>query len=58
MVITGPNAGGKTVALKTLGLCALMARAGMHLPAGPDSQMPLVDGLLTDMGDDQSIELV
>jgi len=56
LIISGPNAGGKTVCLKTLGLCALMQRAGMHLPVGPDSQMPLFGGVLTEMGDDQSIE--
>lgn len=56
LVISGPNAGGKTVCLKTLGLCALMQRAGMHLPVGPDSQMPLYGAVLTEMGDDQSIE--
>jgi DNA mismatch repair protein MutS2 len=56
LIITGPNAGGKTVCLKTLGLCTLMLRAGMHLPAGPDSQLPLFDTVATEMGDDQSIE--
>jgi len=56
LIISGPNAGGKTVSLKTLGLCALMQRAGMHLPAAADSEMPLFDAVLTEMGDDQSIE--
>jgi DNA mismatch repair protein MutS2 len=56
LIVSGPNAGGKTVSLKTLGLCALMQRAGMHLPAGPDGQMPLFSAVLTEMGDDQSIE--
>ena len=56
LIITGPNAGGKTVALKTLGTCALMLRAGMHLPAGPDSRLPLFASVLTEMGDDQSLE--
>lgn len=56
LIISGPNAGGKTVSLKTLGLCALMQRAGMHLPASADSEMPLFDAVLTEMGDDQSIE--
>lgn len=56
LVITGPNAGGKTVCLKTLGLCALMLRAGMHLPVGPDSEIPIYETVLADMGDDQSIE--
>ncbi len=56
MIITGPNAGGKTVCLKTLGLCSLMLRAGMLLPVGPDSAMPFYQQVLTEMGDDQSIE--
>ncbi len=56
LIVTGPNAGGKTVCLKTLGLCCLMLKAGMHLPAGPDSRLPLFDNVLTEMGDDQSIE--
>ena len=56
LIITGPNAGGKTVCLKTLGLCCLMLKAGMHVPAGPDSRLPLYEGVFTEMGDDQSIE--
>jgi len=56
MVITGPNAGGKTVAIKTVGMLVLMAMAGMPIPAGPESNIPLVDGILADMGDEQSIE--
>ncbi len=56
LIITGPNAGGKTVCLKTLGLCGLMLKAGMHLPANPHSRLPLYDNVLTEMGDDQSIE--
>lgn len=56
LVVSGPNAGGKTVCLKTLGLAALMTRAGMHLPAGPDSEMPFLEAIWTEMGDDQSIE--
>ncbi|MCA9672646.1 MAG: endonuclease MutS2 [Myxococcales bacterium] len=56
LVISGPNAGGKTVALKTLGLCALMVRAGLHLPVAPGSRLPIYDRVLTDVGDEQSIE--
>ncbi len=59
LVVTGPNAGGKTVLLKTLGLAALMASAGLFVAAGDARRPPLlprVDGLLTDIGDEQSIE--
>ena len=56
LIVTGPNAGGKTVCLKTTGILALMLRAGMHLPAAPDSRMPLYTAVLTEMGDDQSLE--
>ncbi|MCG8554437.1 MAG: endonuclease MutS2 [Proteobacteria bacterium] len=54
LVISGPNAGGKTVALKTLGLSALMVRAGLPLPAGPNSVCGYFDSVLTDVGDEQS----
>ncbi|MEI8342860.1 MAG: endonuclease MutS2, partial [Verrucomicrobiota bacterium] len=55
MVITGPNAGGKTIALKTAGILALMALCGLPVPAGPRSTVPLLNALLVDIGDEQSI---
>jgi DNA mismatch repair protein MutS2 len=56
LVISGPNAGGKTVALKTAGLAALMVRAGLHVAAGTNSRVPWFDEIHTDIGDVQSIE--
>ncbi|MCA9531678.1 MAG: endonuclease MutS2, partial [Myxococcales bacterium] len=55
LVISGPNAGGKTVALKTLGLCALMVRAGVPIPVGEDSACGFFAPVLSDVGDEQSL---
>ena len=56
LVISGPNAGGKTVALKLTGLCVLLARAGLHVPVQEGSRLPWFDKVLSDVGDDQSLE--
>jgi DNA mismatch repair protein MutS2 len=56
MIVSGPNAGGKTVALKTMGLCALLVRAGLPVPCAEGSVVGLFDLVLTDVGDDQSLQ--
>lgn len=56
LVISGPNAGGKSVCLKTIGLLQFMLQCGLHIPCSPDSKIPVFENLFIDIGDEQSLE--
>lgn len=56
LLVSGPNMGGKTVLLKSIGIITVMAYAGMHIPASPDSVIPEIEHIYADIGDEQSIE--
>lgn len=56
LIVTGPNTGGKTVVLKTTGLCVLLASSGVPIPARRGSRVPLYDAVFADIGDEQSLE--
>lgn len=56
IILTGPNAGGKTVVLKTIGILSLLVQSGIHIPANPDSNIHIFNNILIDIGDEQSIE--